>query len=284
MRGEKDIIGLSTQEADILKRHANLDIKRLGLLLDSVEEAMRRRLEQTQENERRLRNELNAIQSFSASRSYRLLRIALRPLEQRPIVRKHLLRALLIIWRGTNFVLHPKRFLEADRHRKQYADDISLITQSGLFDSEYYIKLYPEVAGSRLSSIEHYMQIGGREGRRPHPLFDGAWYLTQYQQVGELGKNPLVHYLRTGIHEGLNPNPFFDTHWYASQMGITATDGGNPLRHYIEEGAKLGLSPSSRFDAIWYLEQNPDVAHHDINPLVHYFPLVADWIARTRAR
>jgi len=274
VRGEKDIIGWSAQEADliefsILKRYANRDTERLGLLLDDVEEAMRRRLEQTQENEKRLRSELNALQSLHeallASTSYRLLRIVRRPLERHPVVRQYLLRTL-----RTSVGLHPKRFLEAHRRRKQYAEDIRLITQSGLFDSEYYVKLYPEVAGSRLSPIEHYVQIGGREGRRPHALFDGAWYLTQSQQIRELGKNPLVHFLRAGIHEGLNPNPFFDTHWYLSQMGTTATDGVNPLRHYLEEGAKLGLSPSSRFDAKWYLEQNPDVAHHDINPLVHY--------------
>jgi len=41
-------------------------------------------------------------------------------------------------------------------------------------------------------------------------LFDAGWYLARYPDVAGSGMDPLLHYLRFGIHEGRLPNPALD--------------------------------------------------------------------------
>ena len=40
-----------------------------------------------------------------------------------------------------------------------------------------------------------------------NPLFDADWYLEKYPDVAVLGLDPYAHYLMFGAHEGRNPNP-----------------------------------------------------------------------------
>ena len=42
-----------------------------------------------------------------------------------------------------------------------------------------YRQAYPDVEGSGLDPIGHYLTIGAREGRNPAPLFDTAYYARQ---------------------------------------------------------------------------------------------------------
>ena len=44
-----------------------------------------------------------------------------------------------------------------------------------LFDSDWYLKTYPDVADSGVNPLVHYLDIGGFEGRDPSPLFDSVW-------------------------------------------------------------------------------------------------------------
>jgi hypothetical protein len=53
---------------------------------------------------------------------------------------------------------------------------------------------------------------------RASGLFDVDWYLAQYPDVAESGLDPIDHYLRIGAALGYNPNPLFDTNYYARQM------------------------------------------------------------------
>ncbi len=71
-----------------------------------------------------------------------------------------------------------------------------------LFDSDWYVARYPDVAGSGLNPLAHFLHIGGREGRDPNPLFDGAFYVQQDSALATAETNPLVHYLTTGAAEG----------------------------------------------------------------------------------
>ena len=102
------------------------------------------------------------------------------------------------------------------------------------------------------------------------PLFDAEWYLAQYADVAEAGIEPLQHYIEHGTAEGRNPNPYFDTSWYLETYPDVAAAGINPLLHYIENGAAEGHNPSPVFDTKWYLKTYPDIAASGINPLQHY--------------
>src|SRR5579863_3144808 len=80
--------------------------------------------------------------------------------------------------------------------------DYEEVTKSGLFDAEYYLLTYPDVAERNVDPLVHYIEEGAREGRNPYPDFDGGFYLEQCRARGEQTNNPLLHYLRIGAARG----------------------------------------------------------------------------------
>lgn len=77
-----------------------------------------------------------------------------------------------------------------------------LINQSNLFDAQWYLQRYPDVAKSALEPLDHFTLHGCAEGRSPGPLFDAQWYLRRHLDVARSGVSPLLHYLEHGRHEG----------------------------------------------------------------------------------
>src|SRR5262249_11330348 len=64
--------------------------------------------------------------------------------------------------------------------RFQERADLNLIKRSGLFDRDWYLARYPDVANSGMDPARHYLQYGASEGRTPGPDLDSAWYLSEY--------------------------------------------------------------------------------------------------------
>lgn len=92
-----------------------------------------------------------------------------------------------------------------DEQRERNGKDIGLIAGSDLFDAEWYLQTYPDVAGSEYFSANpaaHYTLYGAFEGRRPCPEFDSSFYLRQNPDVAAARLNPLAHYLHFGRAEG----------------------------------------------------------------------------------
>ncbi|HEX6441412.1 MAG TPA: hypothetical protein VF007_04440, partial [Stellaceae bacterium] len=81
--------------------------------------------------------------------------------------------------------------------------DYDVAKKSGLFDPEYYLATYPDVAQRNIDPLVHYLEEGGREGRNPHRDFDSVFYLKQCKARGETPENPLLHYIRIGAARGL---------------------------------------------------------------------------------
>lgn len=148
--------------------------------------------------------------------------------------------------------------------------DIALIDQSNLFDHDFYLRTYPDVAATSSNPLVHYVTTGWKEGRNPNPAFLSQWYLEAYPDVAESGTIPLVHYLKYGWKEGRNPNPIFDTRWYLGFYSDVASSGLEPLGHYLEYGLQDLRNPSPIFDSGWYLKEHQDVAAAACNPLSHY--------------
>ncbi|WP_429038380.1 glycosyltransferase [Aeromonas veronii] len=82
---------------------------------------------------------------------------------------------------------------------------IELIDKSGLFDDEWYLGEYPDVAATGLSSRVHFIKYGLYMGRNPGPRFNSEFYLNQNPDVKKSGINPLIHYIKYGIKEGRSP-------------------------------------------------------------------------------
>lgn len=74
-------------------------------------------------------------------------------------------------------------------------------------------------------------------------LFDRDWYLATYRDVAVSGIRPLAHFVRIGMKIGRNPGPNFDTKYYLSQISRDELEGLSPVLHYLRKGRSRGLSP-----------------------------------------
>ena len=143
---------------------------------------------------------------------------------------------------------------------------LAMLAASRLFDADGYLALYPETGANGRDALVHYLDHGGGEGRRPHPLFDGAFYLAASPDIAASGLNSLVHFLEAGAAEGRNPNPLFDTRWYIARHLADAPYATNPLVHYLDN-PHHDTAPG--FQSRWYRANAmpPDDLR---NPLAHY--------------
>lgn len=122
------------------------------------------------------------------------------------------------------------------------------ISNSGLFDADWYSREYPDVTKCGRSPAEHYLEDGYLRGYRPNPLFDTRWYLDHYDDVRRSGVNPLVHYLQHGCSEGRNPGPEFETDFYLLSNPDVRSSRMNPLVHYLRYGKTEGRLPMRPHD------------------------------------
>jgi len=109
---------------------------------------------------------------------------------------------------------------------------IRTVEQSGLFDSAYYVSIYPLIGNSIWTPLEHYMLHGEREGRQPNSVFR-PYYYNQQVDDNKWG-SPLVHFIKEGADNNLNPSPFFLTDQYRQKY---LSGNENPLHHYLNNEA-----------------------------------------------
>jgi hypothetical protein len=76
--------------------------------------------------------------------------------------------------------------------------DERLIRSSGLFDPEWYLATYPDLAGSGISPLRHFVRHGAMEGRNPSANFDCSAYRRSHPEAELQHVNPLAHAIRTG--------------------------------------------------------------------------------------
>jgi len=134
---------------------------------------------------------------------------------------------------GVNMLLNKME--SRIRHgRVQYI--ISKISESGLFDEEFYIGTYPDVSKSGINPLEHFVTCGVFEGRYPNSCFDPAYYIKKSTDVMAEGVNPLLHYELYGWKERRNPSPEFNTKYYLDSNPDVERVGLNPLKHYLFHG------------------------------------------------
>lgn len=81
-------------------------------------------------------------------------------------------------------------------------EDLNTIRHCELFDVDWYVEQYPDVAQGGVDPAMHYLLYGAYEGRDPGPRFDTRYYLSRNADVAESGMNPLLHYIWHGKREG----------------------------------------------------------------------------------
>ncbi len=165
--------------------------------------------------------------------------------------------------------------------RRDAMTDRELLAASELFDEEFYLATYPDVAAAGIDPTGHYLQSGAREGRDPSAEFSTTAYWKRYPDVQATGWNPLVHFLREGEAEGRLLNPFLDDVRIIRESGLfddayyrhfrpDVPDDVEPLHHFLAHGADEGFDPGEGFSTSDYVRQHPDIITTGLNPLIHY--------------
>ena len=93
-------------------------------------------------------------------------------------------------------------FKRPDKKKERLRRQVDVLKQSGLFDPQWYLSHYPDVASAGVDPVEHYLRFGAAEGRNPSPRFDTRYYLHSNPDVAAAGVNPLLHYIQFGVLEG----------------------------------------------------------------------------------
>lgn len=112
-----------------------------------------------------------------------------------------------------------------------------------LFDGEFYLQKYPDVAAAKMDPWRHYVKYGAREGRKPTPLFDPAYYLRCCPEARAGGQDPFLHFLKQRGRSCANPHPLFDCQAYV--RAHPDAENMNPLEHHFRAG-KRGPAPAAK--------------------------------------
>ena len=116
--------------------------------------------------------------------------------------------------------------------RLQLRRQVRLVLRSGLFDADWYLGRYPDVAAAGLDPVLHFLRHGAGEGRDPGPSFDARDYLARHPEASTPGQNPLLHYLSQAAANGGGPAPHPSPTWrrlfVRRRQRLEATDATLP--------------------------------------------------------
>lgn len=124
---------------------------------------------------------------------------------------------------GANPLIHYLQFGETEGRRIRIGpqafktfecadeqESLNLLTNSALFDAEWYSAQYPDVIGSNLAPGVHYLRFGVLLLRNPSRDIDGIKYRLEHPDVQRSGINPLIHFEAIGRGEGRSFSPVSD--------------------------------------------------------------------------
>ncbi len=169
------------------------------------------------------------------------------------------------------------------------ADYTRRVQDSGLFDAEWYLATYPELASFGPGPLAHFCEYGLHEHRDPGPNFDTRYYLTAIPGAGTGPLPPFLHALEadddgTGCPVWLRDDDasllylirtsgLFDEAWYRDTYPDVAKGGWDPLSHHLRYGADELRDPGPGFDAEHYAITYPHYRDTFPIPLIHYLRL-----------
>lgn len=208
---DKQLVALKASGEQASRQHAELEeegqllLEQLHLVQEELERSLLngqrqdRQLEEVQQRQGLLQRRLIKLREATETQA-RDLRFAEARLSERKLVERERLLALAAM-------LQKRTRGEGRQARKTLKREQALITASGLFDRDWYLEQYPDVAAAKVDPVGHYLKSGAGEGRNPSAAFDTAWYLLTYFDVAESGLNPLVHFIRFGRQEQRTSHP-----------------------------------------------------------------------------
>ena len=187
------------------------------------------------------------------------------------------------------YVRHSIR-QQLKKEKKKFIEFIS--GEKDLWDSEYYLDRYPDVADAGFSPLEHYVKRGWKENRATSENSLTEDYLRVNPDCKLLNISPLEHYyvfssrrkiflsfeclreymIQHGV-EILKKSSKFDPEFYLAcyrkKHGEVPAEF-DPYSHYLEHGAAETVKTSAHFSEEKYLTKFPGIKAYGICPVVHY--------------
>lgn len=178
-------------------------------------------------------------------------------------------------------------------------DKTSMSRAEDLFDQNYYLRMYADVASDGINPFEHYCKHGWKEGRNPSERFSTSEYLAKNPEIVQLQLNPLVHFVINSDSEGERRLAYvqkkiwqlltkaltkkrpsradidlvannLDQAFYSAQVPTLHKSEITPALHYLTIGWLEHKDPEYGFSTRFYLKHNADVRSSGINPYIHY--------------
>lgn len=156
-----------------------------------------------------------------------------------------------------------------------------------LFDPEWYLSKYPDIAQAGIDPLSHYLALGWREMRDPSVVFNRSIYGSICPDFRSGRHNPIVHYTLIGrfnnsvrkavreLHvstkdsERIMASAWFDTEWYTSEYPSVDNHVRPPLDHYMAVGWKFDRKPFPDYDPEEFTKVFPAFKPSKTNPLRH---------------
>lgn len=130
--------------------------------------------------EERLRNAQNRSKSLEAALHRKQVMLAMEGAKQRML----------------EILAQPKRSPQRKSFFEAQKSICAELEGTALFDTAWYLETYPDLAASKLTPLQHYVQYGCWEARNPSPEFNTLNYYLEHPEVAERGECALFHYAR----------------------------------------------------------------------------------------
>ncbi|MCK2056141.1 cadherin-like domain-containing protein [Methylobacterium sp. 37f] len=144
-------------------------------------------------------------------------------------------------------------------------DTGSHISASGV-DADFYQAAYgDQLAQTGMTADQHYNTIGWKALLDPNAVFNTAYYLSTNLDVAALNINPLQHYLEVGEAEGRKPtSQLFDPdNYYAAHPNVKAA-GQSAMMHFMTSDNIHDLSSDLNYEGAYPGGNHPPSAIADI--------------------
>jgi glycosyltransferase involved in cell wall biosynthesis len=145
----------------------------------------------------------------------------------------------------------------------QLPSGIDGIIKAGIFDENWYVTQYPDVAASGLAPVEHYLKYGARLQRKPNPAFDsnasspcqlgGSAEVVRSLQSAEVisATEPLSDILPVRESKQCRIEPGYAGSDQLSEVSIPVTE----IDRINQDTARANLSYSGRLASRFSVEQ-----------------------------
>ena len=190
----RQLRNIETQLLTLRSQHSSLQDEHSGLKLES--DRLRHELERTS-------NSLDQAVGHSEGQVQ-----VIRSLRERGTASRQPRRYLTSrIVKGLRSTLKLKLVSDVRRSR-HIRNRIDLLSKSGLFDPDWYIKRYPDVIGSHIEPATHFVLHGSAGGSRSWScILFLLFYLSTYPDVSDSGEEPVYHFIFHGRSEGRSVLP-----------------------------------------------------------------------------